>query len=132
MGPAVRSAFTSVSCSTSLCRASARTAASARDIVLRSLWVSSFCWKTAFAMRGVEIMMRTATLFSVEDVKASARFHDFYSAMSNITFPTDSPGAPFGGNSLVVSPDGKVLGELPGNYDGIVEAVIPKSCTSRS
>jgi predicted amidohydrolase len=79
----------------------------------------------AFAMRGVEIMLRTATLFSVEDVKASARFHNFYSAMSNITFPTDSPGAPFGGNSLVVSPDGRVLGDLPGNYDGIVEAVIP-------
>ncbi len=79
----------------------------------------------AFAMRGVEIMFRTATLFSVEDVKATARFHNVYSAMSNITFPEGSGAEAYGGNSLVVSPDGKVLGELPGNDNGIVEAVIP-------
>ena len=38
----------------------------------------------AFAMRGVEIMLRTATLFSKSDVVATAFFHNFYSAMSNI------------------------------------------------
>ena len=80
----------------------------------------------AFAMRGVEIMFRTATLFSQEDVKATARFHDVYSAMSNITFPADMEGAAaLGGNSLIVSPDGRVLAELPGNNDGIIEARIP-------
>jgi predicted amidohydrolase len=79
----------------------------------------------AFAMRGTEIMFRTATLFSVEDVKATARFHNFYSAMSNITFPPDSRGAPFGGNSLIVSPDAEVLAEKPGNVEGIIEAEIP-------
>ncbi len=79
----------------------------------------------AFAMRGVEIMFRTATLFSTEDVKATARFNDFYSAMSNITFPPESRGAPYGGNSLIVSPDGEVLADAPGNVDAIIEAEIP-------
>lgn len=79
----------------------------------------------AFAMRGVEIMFRTATLFSVEDVKATARFNNFYSAMSNITFPPESRGAPYGGNSLIVSPDGEVLADAPGNVDAIIEAEIP-------
>jgi len=79
----------------------------------------------AFAMRGVEIMFRTATLFSVEDVKATARFNNFYSAMSNITFPPDSRGAPFGGNSLIVSPDAEVLADAPGNVEAIIEAEIP-------
>jgi len=79
----------------------------------------------AFAMRGTEIMFRTATLFSTEDVKATARFHNFYSAMSNITFPPDSRGAPYGGNSLIVSPDAEVLAEQPGNVEAIIEAEIP-------
>jgi len=79
----------------------------------------------AFAMRGVEIMFRTATLFSVEDVKATARFHNVYSAMSNIVFEDGSETASMGGDSLVVSPDGRVLAELPGNVEGIIEAVIP-------
>jgi len=79
----------------------------------------------AFAMRGVEIMFRTATLFSPEDVKATARFHNFYTAMSNITFPVGSGAEAFGGNSLVVAPDGQVLAELPGNNEGIIEATVP-------
>ena len=79
----------------------------------------------AFAMRGVEIMFRTATLFSREDVLATARFHNVYSAMSNILFPADSEVAPLGGGSLIVSPDGKVLAEEPGNIEAIIEAEIP-------
>ena len=79
----------------------------------------------AFAMRGVEIMFRTATLFSPDDVKASARFHNFYSAMSNITFPPDSPVAAGGGRSLIVSPRGEVLAEDPTNNEAIIEATIP-------
>jgi len=79
----------------------------------------------AFAMRGVEIMFRTATLFSPDDVKATARFHNFYTAMSNITFPVGSGAEAFGGNSLVVAPDGQVLAELPGNSEGIIEATVP-------
>jgi len=79
----------------------------------------------AFAMRGVEIMFRTATLFSPDDVKATARYHNVYSAMSNITFPPDSPAAPMGGQSLIVSPRGEVLAEDPTNNEGIIEATIP-------
>lgn len=79
----------------------------------------------AFAMRGTEIMFRTATLFSKEDVRATAFYHNFYSAMSNITFPPDSEAAPFGGGSLIVDPRARVLAEDPSNNEGIIEAEIP-------
>ena len=79
----------------------------------------------AFAMRGTEILFRTSTLFSPEDVKASARFHNVYSAMSNITFPEGSGYEPYGGGSLVVAPDGEVLAHAPGNDETIIEATIP-------
>ena len=80
----------------------------------------------AYAMRGVEIMLRTATLFSKVDVQAIALYNNVYSAMSNITFPPDS-GVPasLGGGSLIVDPRGKVLAEDPGNDESIVEAEIP-------
>jgi hypothetical protein len=48
-----------------------------------------------------------------------------YSAMSNITFPPDGPYASYGGRSLVVGPDGKVLAEDPTNNESIIEAEIP-------
>jgi predicted amidohydrolase len=79
----------------------------------------------AFAMRGVEIMFRTATLFSPDDVKATARYHNVYSAMSNITFPPDSPVTAMGGQSLIVSPRGEVLAQDPTNNEAIIEATIP-------
>ncbi len=78
----------------------------------------------AFAMRGVEIMFRTATLFSKLDVMATANFNNFYSAMSNITFPADSEWAHMGGQSLIVAPSGAVLAEDPSNDEGIIEAEI--------
>ncbi|MEO6170395.1 MAG: nitrilase-related carbon-nitrogen hydrolase [Lysobacter sp.] len=78
----------------------------------------------AFAMRGVEIMFRTATLFSKLDVMATASFNNFYSAMSNINFPADSEWAKMGGGSLIVSPRGEVLAEDPSNNEGIIEAEI--------
>ncbi|MEM9531613.1 MAG: nitrilase-related carbon-nitrogen hydrolase [Pseudomonadota bacterium] len=79
----------------------------------------------AYAMRGVEIMFRTSTLFSKEDVRATAFFNRFYSAMSNITFPPDGPYAKYGGGSLIVGPDGKVLAEDETNNESIIEAEIP-------
>ncbi|MEM7704399.1 MAG: nitrilase-related carbon-nitrogen hydrolase [Pseudomonadota bacterium] len=79
----------------------------------------------AYAMRGVEIMFRTSTLFSKEDVRATAFFNRFYSAMSNITFPPDGPYAKYGGGSLIVAPDGKVLAEDPTNNETIIQAEIP-------
>ena len=79
----------------------------------------------AFAMRGTEIMFRTSTLFSKIDVQAIAYYNNMYSAMSNITFPPDSPWAEYGGGSLIVDPRGKVLAEEPGNDETIIEAQIP-------
>ncbi|MEM1144601.1 MAG: nitrilase-related carbon-nitrogen hydrolase [Pseudomonadota bacterium] len=79
----------------------------------------------AFAMRGTEILFRTATVFSKEDVLASARFHNVYSAMSNITFPEGSNYESWGGRSLIVSPKGEVLAEQPDNSETIIAAEIP-------
>ena len=80
----------------------------------------------AYAMRGVEIMLRTATLFSKVDVQAIALYNNVYSAMSNITFPPES-GVPasLGGGSLIVDPRGKALAEDPSNNEGFIEAEIP-------
>lgn len=80
----------------------------------------------AYAMRGVEIMFRTATLFTKLDVQATALYNNFYSAMSNITFPADS-GVPasFGGKSLIVDNKGTVLAEDPSNNESVIEAEIP-------
>ena len=80
----------------------------------------------AYAMRGVEIMFRTATLFSKTDVQAIALYNNVYSAMSNITFPPES-GVPasLGGQSLIVDNKGKVLAEDPSNNESVIEAEIP-------
>ncbi len=79
----------------------------------------------AFAMRGTEIMFRTATLFSPLDVRMTAWYNNFYSAMSNITFPPDSEVAKFGGGSLIVDPRGEILAEDPSNNESIITAEIP-------
>ena len=79
----------------------------------------------AYAMRGVEIMFRTSTLFSVSDVRATAFFNRFYSAMSNITFPPDGPYAQYGGKSLIVGPDGAILAQDESNNESIIEAEVP-------
>ena len=79
----------------------------------------------AFSMRGVEIMFRTSTLFSKLDVRAAAMYNNFYSAMSNITFPPDGPYAEYGGGSVIVDPKGNVLAEDPSNDESIITAEIP-------
>ncbi|MCB2107940.1 MAG: hypothetical protein KDE14_09585, partial [Rhodobacteraceae bacterium] len=80
----------------------------------------------AYSMRGVEIMLRTATLFSKVDVQGAAYYNNFYSAMSNITFPPES-GIPasLGGGSLIVDNRGKILAEDPSNNEAFIEAEIP-------
>ncbi len=78
----------------------------------------------AFAMRGVEIMFRTATLFSDVDVRATGLYNRFYTAMSNITFPPDSDWVSMGGGSIISGPDGKLLAEDPTNNESIIEAEI--------
>lgn len=78
----------------------------------------------AFAMRGVEIMLRTATLFAEDDVIAMARINDFYSAMANIAFPPTPKYS--AGESIIVGPNGQILAKEPSlDSDGIIEAAIP-------
>ncbi|QLG45012.1 carbon-nitrogen hydrolase family protein [Costertonia aggregata] len=78
----------------------------------------------AFAMRGTEIMLRTATLFAEEDVVFTAWSNDFYSAMANFTLP-ESTGYD-AGESVIVAPNGDILAKHPSKEeDGIVEAKIP-------
>lgn len=95
------------------------------NIAVSTVQIDPFVF-AAYAMRGAEIMLRTATLFSKTDVQAIALYNNFYSAMSNITFPPDS-GVPAsaGGGSLIVGPRGQVLAEDPSNDDAIIEAEIP-------
>jgi predicted amidohydrolase len=95
------------------------------NIAVSTVQVDPFVF-AAYAMRGVEIMLRTATLFSKTDVQAIAFYNNMYSAMSNITFAPDS-GVPanLGGGSLVVDPRGRVLAEDPSNNESVIEAEIP-------
>lgn len=77
----------------------------------------------AFAMRGTEIMIRTATLFAEDDVMAMARINKFYSPMTNIAF--DVPGYN-AGESIIVGPNGEILAKsLSKTEDDIIEAEIP-------
>lgn len=78
----------------------------------------------AFAMRGTEIMLRTATLYAKEDVLSMARINNFYSAMSNIIFPPEMNYP--AGESIIVSPTAKILAEETSQFEeGIITAQIP-------
>jgi len=95
------------------------------NIAVSTVQVDPFVF-AAYAMRGAEIMLRTATLFSRTDVQAIAFYNNVYSAMSNITFPPES-GVPanLGGGSLIVDNRGKILAEDPSNNEGFIEAEVP-------
>ena len=78
----------------------------------------------AFAMKGTEIMLRTATLYAREDVTAMARTNNFYSAMSNIIFPKEMNYP--AGNSIIVSPKAEVLAYEESRFEeGIISTQIP-------
>lgn len=78
----------------------------------------------AFAMRGTEIMLRTATLFAEADVSAMAMINDYYSAMSNIALPLNPQYK--GGESVIVGPNGAILAKEPTlDQNGVIEAEIP-------
>lgn len=94
------------------------------NIAVSTVQLDAFVF-AAFAMRGTEIMLRTSTLFSREDVQAMARFNKFYSAMSNITFPEGSGYEKYGGGSLIVAPNGEVLAEDLTNSESIITATLP-------
>jgi predicted amidohydrolase len=74
----------------------------------------------AFAMKGTEIMLRTSTLFFESDVVSTAMMHNVYSAMSNMPHPSK-----YGGRSMVVDPNGEILGQLDGQTEGILNVQIP-------
>jgi predicted amidohydrolase len=75
------------------------------NIAVSTVQVDPFVF-AAYAMRGVEIMFRTATLFSKTDVQAIAFYNNVYSA-------------------LIVDNRGKVLVEDPSNNESVIEAEIP-------
>lgn len=78
----------------------------------------------AFAMKGTEIMLRTATLYAKEDVLSMARINNFYSAMSNIIF-SKKQNYP-AGESIIVSPTADILAMEESRFDeGIITAQIP-------
>ncbi len=77
----------------------------------------------AFAMRGTEIMFRTATLFQQNDVTAMAKANNFYSTMANIAF--DVPGYE-AGESIIVDHKGEIMAKSASKtQDDIIEAEIP-------
>ena len=93
------------------------------NIAVSTVQLDPFVY-AAFAMRGVEIMMRTATLFAEEDVLAMARFNNFYSAMANFALPLNPRYE--AGESVIVSPNGEILAKSPYlDKDDIIEAEIP-------
>ena len=93
------------------------------NIAVSTVQLDPFVY-AAFGMRGVEIMLRTATLFSEEDVLAMARFNNFYSAMANFALPLNPQYE--AGESIIVSPNGEILAKSPFlDQDDIIEAEIP-------
>jgi len=78
----------------------------------------------AFAMRGTEIMLRTATLFAEEDVTDMARTNNFYSAMANFALPLNPKYK--AGESIIVGPDANIIAKSKFlDQDDIIEAEIP-------
>ncbi len=78
----------------------------------------------AFAIRGTEIMLRTATLFDQADVTYTAFTNNYYSAMSNFALPLNPNYE--AGESIIVDNKGKILAKEPSlDKDGIIEAEIP-------
>lgn len=93
------------------------------NIAVSTVQLDPFIFAT-FAMRGTEIMMRTATLFSQEDVLAMARINNFYSAMANFALPLNPRYS--AGESIIVDPYGNILAKDPSKHkDGVIEAEIP-------
>ncbi|MGI9228888.1 MAG: nitrilase-related carbon-nitrogen hydrolase [Gammaproteobacteria bacterium] len=93
------------------------------NIAVSTVQMDPFIY-AAFAMRGTEIMFRTATLFAEDDVLAMARINDFYSAMANFALPLNPKYS--GGESVIASPNGKILAKSKFlDKDDIIEAEIP-------
>mmetsp|Transcript_28490 Transcript_28490/g.80236 ORF Transcript_28490/g.80236 Transcript_28490/m.80236 type:complete len:487 (-) Transcript_28490:1885-3345(-) len=92
------------------------------NIAVSTVQLDPFVY-SAFAMKGAEIMLRTSTLFYREDMITTALTHQMYSAMANIPFAAFPD---YGGHSMIVDPQGKVMAEVDSAADqGIVMAEIP-------
>lgn len=93
------------------------------NIAVSTVQMDPFVY-AAFAMRGTEIMLRTATLFAEDDVTSMARINNFYSAMANFALPLNPKYR--AGESIIVGPKGEILAKEPSlDKDGIIEAHIP-------
>jgi predicted amidohydrolase len=83
----------------------------------------------AFAMKGAELMLRTASGgFTALDIQASAMYNSVYTAIVN---NAASPGNnPFfedsgSGGSAIYGPDGKAIAEADGKLEQMISARIP-------
>jgi predicted amidohydrolase len=84
----------------------------------------------AFAMKGAEIMLRTATGgFTKEDIQATSMYNSVYTACCNNAVSPDNPGffADSGGSggSVIYDPQGKIMDEANSVHETIVDARIP-------
>ncbi len=93
------------------------------NIAVSTVQMDPFIY-AAFAMRGTEIMLRTATLFAEDDVTSMARINNFYTAMANFTLPINTKYS--AGESIIAGPKGKILAKSPYlDKDDVIEAEIP-------
>jgi len=83
----------------------------------------------ALAMKGCEILLRTATGgFSELDVQAGSLYNGLYSAVANNSFSPGSPGVledAGGGGSAIYGPGGEALGRAASGHEQVVSARVP-------
>src|SRR5690606_5371040 len=83
----------------------------------------------AFALRGGEIMLRTATGgFDEYDIRANARYNQMYTAIANNAISPGNPGSfddISSGGSAIYGPDGAQLAKANSPAEGPVLARIP-------
>ena len=83
----------------------------------------------AFAMKGAEICLRTATGgFTPWDIQATARYNRMYTAVCNNAVSPDNPGFyddASSGGSAVYDPRGNAIAHADTKFETLVPAVIP-------
>ena len=83
----------------------------------------------AFAMKGAEIILRTATGgFTPLDIQATSLYNGVYTAIVNNAVSPNNPGFLAdggGGGSAIYGPDGKLIKEANSVHEAAVTATIP-------
>ena len=83
----------------------------------------------AFAIKGAEIVLRTATGgFTPEDMQATSMYNGVYTAVCNNAVSPDNPGFydnAGGGGSTIYDPRGRVLAQADNAFEQLVAANIP-------